>query len=234
VGQAGPLTADSPPWAAPLFGLELEIDAGAPTALRYQPIPSTPAAQRDLSLLVPEGVTAAQILAEARRAGGALLEQVRVVDEYRGKGAGGRAGSPANGVRSVAFRFTGRALIVPCAMKRSNRACEGPQSPSKRLASPYERPDQAAFTRLETQVRKLIEELGALRSRVKTAEAELGEARSKGGVLAGPELIQVRQRIVDLERENQELRLRLTSAREHMYAVSTRLVFLEDRNEKTG
>lgn len=102
------------------------------------------------------------------------------------------------------------------------------------MASPYERPDQAAFARLEALVRKLMEELGTLRSRAQRAEAELGEARSKGGVLAGPELIQVRQRLVDLERENQELRLRLTSAREHMYAVSTRLVFLEDRNEKAG
>ena len=55
-----------------------------------------------------------------------------------------------------------------------------------------------------------------------------------GGSRGGPELLQVRQRIVDLERENQELRRRLTNAREHMSAVSTRLVFLEDRNEKAG
>ena len=79
-----------------------------------------------------------------------------------------------------------------------------------------------------------MEELGTLRGRAHRAEAELTEARSKGGSIAGPELLQVRQRIVDLERENQELRRRLVNAREHMSAVSTRLVFLEDRNEKTG
>jgi chromosome segregation ATPase len=102
------------------------------------------------------------------------------------------------------------------------------------LASPYERPDQAAFARLDALVRKLMEELTALRGRTHRAEAELNEARSKGGSIAGPELLQVRQRIVDLERENQELRRRLANAREHMSAVSTRLVFLEDRNEKAG
>ena len=102
------------------------------------------------------------------------------------------------------------------------------------MASPYERPDQAALARLEVLVRKLSEELTALRGRAHRAETELTEARAKGGSIAGPELLQVRQRIVDLERENQELRRRLTNAREHMSAVSTRLVFLEDRNEKAG
>ena len=30
VGEGGPLAADAPPWAAPLFGFELLVDAGAP------------------------------------------------------------------------------------------------------------------------------------------------------------------------------------------------------------
>jgi len=79
-----------------------------------------------------------------------------------------------------------------------------------------------------------MEEVSALRARAHRAETEVAEARSKGGTLAGPELLQVRQRIVDLERENQELRHRLSNARAHMSAVSTRLVFLEDRNEKAA
>lgn len=102
------------------------------------------------------------------------------------------------------------------------------------MASPYERPDLAALAKLETLVRKLTDELTALRARVQRSEAEVAEAKSKGGSLAGPELLQVRQRIVDLEKENQELRRRATAARDHMAAVQTRLVFLEDRNEKTG
>ncbi len=102
------------------------------------------------------------------------------------------------------------------------------------MASPYERPDQPALARLDAVVRKLGEELGALRSRAQRAETEVAEARTKGGSLAGPELMQVRQRIVDLERENQELRRRLSAARDHLTAISTRLSFLEDRNEKAG
>ena len=100
------------------------------------------------------------------------------------------------------------------------------------MASSYERPDLAALARLDAVVRKLAEELGGLRGRAQRAETEVAEARSKGGSLAGPELMQVRQRIVDLERENQELRRRLSAARDHMTAISTRLVFLEDRSEK--
>jgi phenylalanyl-tRNA synthetase beta chain len=46
-------------------------------------------------------VTAADVVAAAKKAGGQLLEQVRVIDEYRGKGL------PA-GTRSVAFRLTWR------------------------------------------------------------------------------------------------------------------------------
>jgi hypothetical protein len=40
----------------------------------------------------------------------------------------------------------------------------------------------------------------------------------------------VRQRIVDLERENQELRRRVATARAHLSALSDRLVFLESRD----
>jgi phenylalanyl-tRNA synthetase beta chain len=101
VGHAGSLTADAPKWAAPLFGLELEIVPGAAPTIRYQPIPATQASARDLALLLPDTVTSADVVAAARKAGGQLLEQVRVIDEYRGKGL------PA-GTRSVAFRLTWR------------------------------------------------------------------------------------------------------------------------------
>ncbi|HKP30231.1 MAG TPA: phenylalanine--tRNA ligase subunit beta, partial [Gemmatimonadales bacterium] len=85
VVHAGLLVADAPKWAAPLFGLELEIVPGAAPAVRYHLIPSTQASERDLALLVPENVTAADVLAAAKKAGGQLLEQVKVIDEYRGK-----------------------------------------------------------------------------------------------------------------------------------------------------
>lgn len=97
------------------------------------------------------------------------------------------------------------------------------------MASSYERPDSAAVARVEQLVRNLAEELGAWRKRAQRSEAELAELKARGGTLAGPELSQVRQRIVDLERENQELRQRVTAAREQLAALSARLVFLEDR-----
>jgi len=102
------------------------------------------------------------------------------------------------------------------------------------LASSYERPDQAALAKLEPLARRLAEELTAWRARAQRAETEAAELRSKGGALAGPELLQVRQRIVDLERENQEMRRRIVAARDQLAALSTRLAFLEGRREAAG
>ena len=102
VGRAGPLTADAPPWAAPLFGLEVEIDPAPRQTARYTRLPTVPAATRDLALLLPEGVPVAEVEALVRDAAGSLLEAVRVIDEYRGEGL------PA-GRRSVALRLVLRA-----------------------------------------------------------------------------------------------------------------------------
>ncbi|HLB54089.1 MAG TPA: phenylalanine--tRNA ligase subunit beta, partial [Gemmatimonadales bacterium] len=61
VGRAGPLQADAPRWAAPLFGLEVTIDPVSRPAPRYAPLPVFPAAVRDLALLLPPGLTAAAV-----------------------------------------------------------------------------------------------------------------------------------------------------------------------------
>ncbi|MBS1242151.1 MAG: Phenylalanyl-tRNA synthetase beta chain, partial [Gemmatimonadetes bacterium] len=101
IGWAGPLGADAPRWAAPLFGLELELVAHTPRALAYRPVPTTPAVDRDLALVLPEAVLVATVLEAVRNLGGTDLESVAVVDEYRG------AGVP-DGARSVAIRLTFR------------------------------------------------------------------------------------------------------------------------------
>src|SRR5207249_2602628 len=67
VGWAGALRADAPVWAAPLFGLEVDlameagagVGAGAPLA--YRPLPVHPPVERDLALVLPGGVTAAAV-----------------------------------------------------------------------------------------------------------------------------------------------------------------------------
>ncbi|HEU5217978.1 MAG TPA: phenylalanine--tRNA ligase subunit beta, partial [Gemmatimonadales bacterium] len=84
VGRAGPLAADAPPWAAPLFGLEVEVDPAPRAVRRFRPLPTTPAATRDLALLVPEPVPIESVLKAIREFAGGLLERVDVTDEYRG------------------------------------------------------------------------------------------------------------------------------------------------------
>jgi len=70
-------------------------------AVRFKPLPVTPAAEFDLALLVPDGTTAANVERMLRSAGGELLERVALFDEFRG------AGVPA-GHRSLAWRLTFR------------------------------------------------------------------------------------------------------------------------------
>jgi phenylalanyl-tRNA synthetase beta chain len=101
VGWAGALEGDAPRWAGPLFGLEVRVTVAPPPVGRYEPLPTQPAVQRDISLVVPGGVGAAAIEAVLRRAGGTLLARLDVLDEYRG------AGLPA-GTRGVTWRCTFR------------------------------------------------------------------------------------------------------------------------------
>jgi FtsZ-binding cell division protein ZapB len=91
----------------------------------------------------------------------------------------------------------------------------------------YERPDQKALADLEQVVQNLAEELAGWRRRTLKAEAELQQARANGGVLAGPELTQSRQRVVELETENQLLRQRIDAAKERLRTLAGRLDFLE-------
>src|SRR3954470_2953430 len=91
----------------------------------------------------------------------------------------------------------------------------------------YERPDQRALSDLEQVVRHLTEELAGWRRRTLKAEGELQQARADGGVLAGPELKQARQRVSELEAENQGLQQRIDAAKERLRTLAVRLSFLE-------
>jgi phenylalanyl-tRNA synthetase beta chain len=122
VGRVCRLPLDKPVWAEDAFGVELTLGviasgdiapagqhahsmAGARAAgvarTRFTPLPVTPAADFDLALLVPDGLTAEQVERVLRQAGGELLERVVLFDEFRG------AGVPA-GHRSLAWRLTFR------------------------------------------------------------------------------------------------------------------------------
>jgi phenylalanyl-tRNA synthetase beta chain len=67
--------------------------------LTFVPLPTHPPVLRDISMWLPEDVTASGVAATMRNAGGELLESVEVIDEYR---------SP-EGRRSVAFSLSFRA-----------------------------------------------------------------------------------------------------------------------------
>lgn len=123
VGHVAHVPMDRPVWASEAFGVEITLgvmpsadiaDAGAhahatvveraPSAtagIRVSGLPVTPAAEFDLALVVPDGLTAATVEAVLRRAGGELLERVALFDEFRGNGV-------ALGSRSLAWRLTFR------------------------------------------------------------------------------------------------------------------------------
>jgi phenylalanyl-tRNA synthetase beta chain len=114
IGHVSRIPLDAPVWASESFGVEIRLapaplDPAAPAheagvdreVMRYRTIPTTPAAEFDLALLVPVGTTAADVEGVIRRGAGELLERLELFDEFRG------AGIP-DGFRSVGWRLTFR------------------------------------------------------------------------------------------------------------------------------
>ena len=104
VGTVSRVNADLPVWAAPLYGVEVNLDAlpiASTSSRRYKPIPVMPAIEVDLALIVPNSVTSAQVAEAIRGSAGELLETLQVFDEFKG------AGIP-EGSRSLAWRLTFR------------------------------------------------------------------------------------------------------------------------------
>lgn len=118
-GHVSRVQLDAPVWAAPAFGLELSLgrvpsdevapqgqhahgreETGAPgrSFAPFRPLPTTPAAEFDLALLVRNDQRAADVEAVIRRAAGDLLESLVVFDLYAGKGV-------PEGYRSIAWRL---------------------------------------------------------------------------------------------------------------------------------
>jgi phenylalanyl-tRNA synthetase beta chain len=102
VGFARRLSDEPPAWAAPVFGFELELSDEVRSAPRFVPLPATPAAWRDINVVIPDGAAAVEAERVMRAAVGKLLEAVTVMSEFRADQLG--AGS-----RAVQFRLTFRA-----------------------------------------------------------------------------------------------------------------------------
>jgi phenylalanyl-tRNA synthetase beta chain len=122
IGVVRRVALDAPVWAAPAFGIELTLSvvdsapvaapgehahaeasesASPARALRYTPLPVTPAADFDLALVVPNDMPAERVHALIIESSGELLERLQLFDEFRG------AGVP-EGTRSLAWRLTFR------------------------------------------------------------------------------------------------------------------------------
>lgn len=119
LGHVSQVTLDAPVWAAAPFGVELSLgsvasaDVAAPgehahettqaaeaerAFAPYRALPTTPASEFDLALLVRDDQRAEEVGSVIRSAAGDLLESLTVFDSYTGNGV------PA-GYRSLAWRL---------------------------------------------------------------------------------------------------------------------------------
>ncbi|MFO7892852.1 MAG: phenylalanine--tRNA ligase subunit beta [Longimicrobiales bacterium] len=106
VGVAGRVAAaaiDAPAWAAPAFVVEVRLTDAMTRGERpaLTTLPTQPAIDRDLALLVPTSLPAAEVAATIRESAGDLLEALEVFDVYTGEGV-------ADGIRSIAYRLVFR------------------------------------------------------------------------------------------------------------------------------
>jgi phenylalanyl-tRNA synthetase beta chain len=86
-GRVAAAALDAPAWAEPVWGVELRLPQRMPApVVGFEPIPEHPGAERDLALLVPEGVSAAELAEAMGSAGGPLLREAFPFDRYSGEG----------------------------------------------------------------------------------------------------------------------------------------------------
>ena len=118
-GHVSRVPLDAPVWASPAYGVELVLgrvsnaDVAPPgehahtletgsahhAPPKFRPLPTTPASEFDLALLLPEGVRGADVERVIRASAGDLLERLVAFDVYEGAGV-------EPGRRSVAWRLT--------------------------------------------------------------------------------------------------------------------------------
>jgi phenylalanyl-tRNA synthetase beta chain len=96
LGELHPTRLDGA-WAV----FELDLDAlaeAAPHVVAFEEVSPYPEVRQDLAFVIADDVPATDVLAAIREAGGGLLREVEVFDEYRGEQIGA-------GKRSLAFRL---------------------------------------------------------------------------------------------------------------------------------
>ncbi len=121
LGEVRVVALDAPVWASPAFGVEITLgvmpsakvaapgkhdyaeagDSDHPGHTQFRPLPTTPAAEFDLALIVKNETSSTDVEHAIRRESGEMLEGLVLFDEFRG------AGIP-EGTRSLAWRLTFR------------------------------------------------------------------------------------------------------------------------------
>ena len=105
MGQIHPLTAANYGFNAPVYASELDLDAifeESDSKIEYKPLPKFPASTRDFSFVCDEELEVGKLASIIAKAGGKLVEDVKLFDIYRGVQLG-------EGKKSVSFRVTLRA-----------------------------------------------------------------------------------------------------------------------------
>jgi phenylalanyl-tRNA synthetase beta chain len=101
-GRVSDAAVDAPAWAEPVWAAELVLAAPKRAERIYRALPEFPGSERDLALLVPDAVSAAELEATIRAAASELLEETFAFDRYAGKGI-------PEGTSSLAWRLRFRA-----------------------------------------------------------------------------------------------------------------------------
>ena len=99
IGGAGEISTDALDTPVPVVALELDLDAllaGTRRNRAFRPLSRFPASNVDLAFVLDDGIAASSVVATLRAAGGAVVEDVRVFDEFRADALGA-------GRRSLAF-----------------------------------------------------------------------------------------------------------------------------------
>ena len=102
------------------------------------------------------------------------------------------------------------------------------------MTSPYVRPDLPALDEVERLLGHLTEELAAWRRRCLKAESELQSVKGQEGMVPGDDVVRLRARLLDLERENLNLSTRVDRARTMVTALQQRLAFVERETAGEG
>jgi len=82
-----------------VYGFELEVSVAERPAVRFVGLPATPSLERDLALVLPDGLTAREVETVLREVGAPLLERAWPFDQFR---------HPELAGRSVAWRLVFR------------------------------------------------------------------------------------------------------------------------------